>query len=127
MPLFERVQGLEGSWEDLVRIDELSELWRSRCDVALIDGSDSDDSDDGYLPALLDGSDCDERDQDFEDEDLRIVLDALGLIQYPEDTLVYGGISYVSVLSPQELLRRREEYETHLNREDFGLSQVVHP
>jgi hypothetical protein len=41
MPLYERVRGLEGSWEDLVRVDKLSELWRSRWDVALIDSSDS--------------------------------------------------------------------------------------
>jgi hypothetical protein len=67
MPLYERV---EGSWEDLVRVDELSELWRSRWDVALIDSSDSDDSDDGSLPELLDGSDRDERDQDFDDRQL---------------------------------------------------------
>jgi hypothetical protein len=125
MPLYERVQGLEFSWEDLVCVDELSELWRSRWDVALIDGSDSDDLDDGSLPALLDGSDCDELDQDF--KDLQIGLDASGLIHYPEDTVVYGGIPFGSVLSPQELLRRREEYETHLNREGFGLSRMVHP
>jgi hypothetical protein len=40
---------------------------------------------------------------------------------------VYGGIPFGSVLSLQELLRRREEYEIHLNREAFGLSPVVHP
>jgi hypothetical protein len=125
MPLYERVRGLEGAWEDLVRADKLSELWRSRWDVALIDSSTSDDSDDGSLPELLDGSDCDERDQDSEDRQLG--LDASGLIHYPEDTVVYGGILFGSVLSPQELLRRREEYEMHLNREAFGLSQVVHP
>jgi hypothetical protein len=67
MPLYERVRGLEGAWEDLVRVDKLSELRRSRWDVALIDSSTSDDSDDGSLPKLLDGSDCDERDQDLED------------------------------------------------------------
>jgi hypothetical protein len=125
MPLYERVRGLEGSWEDLVRVDELSELWRSRGDVALIDSSDSDDSDDGSLPELLDGSDRDERDQDFDDRQLG--LDASELIHYPEDTVGYGGIPFGSVLSPQELLRQREEYETRLNWEDFGLCWVVHP
>jgi hypothetical protein len=94
MPLYERVRGLEGSWEDLVGVDELSELWRSRWDVALIDSSDLDDSDDGSLLELLDGSECDERDQDVEDRQLG--LDALGLIHYPEDTVVYGGIPFGS-------------------------------
>jgi hypothetical protein len=84
MPLDRRVRGLEGSWEDSVRIDELSEEWRSRRDVAWIDGSDSDDS----LPLLIDGSDLDEQDLD----DRQLGLDAAGLIHYPEDTAVYGGI-----------------------------------
>jgi hypothetical protein len=99
--MYERVRGLEGSWEDLVRVDELSEEWRSRWDVALIDSSDSDDSHDGSLPELLDGSDRDESDQDFDARQLG--LDASGLIHYPEDTAVYGGIPFGSVLSPQEL------------------------
>jgi hypothetical protein len=43
MPLDRHVRGLEGSWEDSVRVDELSEEWRSRRDVAWIDGSESDD------------------------------------------------------------------------------------
>jgi hypothetical protein len=51
--------------EDLVRVDELSELWRSHWDAVMIEGSDTDDCDDGSLPELLDGSDFDERDQDF--------------------------------------------------------------
>jgi hypothetical protein len=72
------------------------------------------------LTELLSGSDCDELDQDFEDR--QIGLDAWGLVSYPEDTVVYGGIPFGSILSPQELLRQREEYETHLNREDFGLT-----
>jgi hypothetical protein len=59
-------------------------------------------------------------------EDRQLGLDALGLIHYPEDTVVYGGISFGVALSPQELLRRQKEYETHLNREDFGLCWVVH-
>jgi hypothetical protein len=120
--MYERVQG---AWEDLVKVDELSELWRSRWDVVLIDSSTSNDSDDRSLPELLDGSDCDERDQDLEDSQLG--LEASGLIHYPEDTVVYGGIPFGSDLSPQELLRHREEYETRLNREDFGLCRVVHP
>jgi hypothetical protein len=49
------------------------------------------------------------------------------LISYPEDTVVYGWIPFGLALSPQELLRRREEYEAHLNREEFGLTRVVHP
>jgi hypothetical protein len=77
------------------------------------------------LPDLLDGSDSDELDQDFEDRQLG--LDAAGLIHYPDDTVAYGGIPFGSVLSPQELVRRREEYETLLNRESFGLTWVVHP
>jgi hypothetical protein len=119
MLLDRRVQGLKGSWEDFVSIDELSQEWRSRRDVAWIDGSDSDDS----LPLLIDGSDLDEQDLD----DRQIGLDAAGLIHYPEDTVVYGGIPFGVALSPSELLRQREEFETHLNRESFGLCRVAHP
>jgi hypothetical protein len=120
MPPFDRrVRGLEGSWEDSVRIDELSEEWRSPRDVAWIDGSDFDNS----LPLLIDGSDFDEQDLD----DYQIGLDATGLIHYLEDTVVYGGIPFGVALSPSELLRQREEFETHLNREFFGLCRVVHP
>jgi hypothetical protein len=119
MPLDRRVRGLEGSWEDSLRVDELSEEWRSRRDVAWVDGSDSDDS----LPLLIDGSDLDEQNLD----DRQIGLDAAGLIHYPEYTVVYGGIPFGVVLSPSELLRQREEYKTHLNREFFGLCWVVHP
>jgi hypothetical protein len=50
MPLGRHVWDLEGSWKDFVRIDELSEEWRSRQDVARIDGSDLDDSSEGSLP-----------------------------------------------------------------------------
>ena len=68
MPLGRHVRDLEGSWEDSVRIDELSEEWRSRQDVARIDGSDSDDSSDGSLRSLLDGSDADgPKEQSLED------------------------------------------------------------
>ena len=125
MPPDGHVRGLEVSWEDSVRVDELSEEWRGRRDVALIDGSDSDDSDDGSLPALLEGSDVDAQEQDLVDHQLG--LDASGLIHYLDDTVVYGGIPFGFGPSPQELLRRQEEYETHLNREDFGLRRVVHP
>jgi hypothetical protein len=52
MPLGRHVWDVEGSWEDSVRIDELSEEWRSRQDVAWIDGSDSDYSSESSLPAL---------------------------------------------------------------------------
>jgi len=45
MPLDRHVRGLEGSWEDSVGQDELSEEWRGRQDVALIEGSDSEASD----------------------------------------------------------------------------------
>jgi hypothetical protein len=86
MPLDRRVRGLEESWEDLVGLDELSEEWRSREDVAWIDGSDSDDSK-GSLPPLLDGSDLDEQDL----RDRQLGLDAAGLIHYLDDTVVYGG------------------------------------
>jgi hypothetical protein len=71
----------------------------------------------------LDRSDLDEQGL----EDRQIGLDAAGLIHYPEDTVVYGGIPFKVALSPSELLRQREEYETHLNREAFGLCWVVHP
>ena len=125
MPLYERVRGLEGAWEDLVRVDELSELWRSHWDAVLIEGSDTDDCDDGSLPELLDGSDFDDRDQDLDDRQLG--LNAAGLIQYPDDTVVYGRIPFGSVLSPLELLRQREEYGARLNREALGLCQVTHP
>jgi hypothetical protein len=61
MPLDRCVRGLEESWENSDGLDELSEEWRRRRDVAWIDGSDSDDSE-GSLPPLLDGSDLDEQD-----------------------------------------------------------------
>jgi hypothetical protein len=122
MPFDRRVRGLEVSWEDSVVVDELSEEWRSRKDVAWIDGSDSDDSE-GSVPPLIDGSDLDEQDLG----DRQLGYDAAGLIHYPEDTVVYGGIPFGSVLSPLELSRQREEYETHLNREAVGLCQIIHP
>jgi hypothetical protein len=122
MPSDRRVRGLEVSWEDSVVVDELFEEWQSRRDVAWIDGSNSDDSG-GSVPPLFDGSDLDEQDLG----DRQLGLDAAGLIHYPEDTVVYGGIPFGSVLSPLELLRQREEYETHLNREAVGLCQVIHP
>jgi hypothetical protein len=122
MPLDRHVQGLEVSWEDSVVVDELSEEWQSRRDVAWIDGSDSDDSE-GSLPPSIDGPDLDEQDLG----DRQLGLDAAGLIHYPEDTVVYGGIPFGSVLSPLELLRQREEYEAHLNHEALGLCWVVHP
>jgi hypothetical protein len=126
MPLERHIRDLEGSWEDSVRIDELSEEWRSCLYFARIDGSDSDDSSKGSLPALLDGSDTDGPEEQSI-EDLGLGLDAAGLISYPEDTAVYGLIPFGLALSPRELLRRREEYEAHLNREEFGLTRVVHP
>jgi hypothetical protein len=43
MPFDRGVRGLEESWEDSVGLDEHSEEWRSRRDVAWIDGSDFDD------------------------------------------------------------------------------------
>jgi hypothetical protein len=122
MPLDRRVRGLEESWEDSVGLDELFEEWRSRRDVAWIDGSDSDDSG-GSLPPLLDASELDEQDLG----DRHLGLDAAGLIHYPDDTVVYRGIPFGSVLSPLELLRRREEYEVLRNREALGLCWVVHP
>jgi hypothetical protein len=110
---------LEESWKDSV---ELSEEWRSRRDVAWIDGSDSDECE-GSLSPLLDGSDLDE--QDLGDRELG--LDPAGLIHCPDDTVVYGGIPFGSVLSPLELLRRREEYEVLPNWEALGLCWIVHP
>jgi hypothetical protein len=122
MPFDRRVRGLKESWEDSVGLDGLSEEWRDRRDVAWIDGSDSDDSE-GSLPPLLDGSDPDEQDLG----DRQLGLNAAGLIHYLDDTVVYGGIPFGSVLSPLELLRRREEYEVLRNREALGLCWVVHP
>jgi hypothetical protein len=119
MPLDRHVRGLEGSWEDSVRVDKLSEEWRGRRNVAWIEGSNSD----GSLPALIDGSDLDEQDLD----DRQLGRDAAGRIYYPDDTVVYGGIPFGVALSPSELLRQREEFETHMNREFFGLCPVVHP
>jgi hypothetical protein len=54
-------------------------------------------------------------------------FDAAGLISYPEHTIVYGRFSFGLALSPRELFRRRKEYKAHLNREEFGLTRVVHP
>jgi hypothetical protein len=122
MPLDRRVQGLEESWEDSVGLDELSEEWRSRRDVAWIDGSDSDDSE-GSLAPLLDGLNPDEQDIG----DRRLGLDPAELIHYLDDTVVYGGIPFGSVLSPLELLRRREEYEVLRDWEALALCWVVHP
>jgi hypothetical protein len=126
MPLYERVRGLEGAWEDLVRVDELCELWRSHWNAVPIEGTDTDDCDDGSLPELLDGSDFNDRDQDLDDRQLG--LNAAGLIRYPEDTVVYGGIPFGLVLSPLKLsLRQREEYRARLSWEALGLCQVTHP
>jgi hypothetical protein len=61
MPLDRHVRGLKESWKDSVGLDELSDEWRSRRDVAWIDGSDTDDSE-GSLPPVLDGLDPDEQD-----------------------------------------------------------------
>jgi hypothetical protein len=111
MPLYERVRGLEGSWEDLVRVDELSELWRSHWDVALIEGSNTDDFDEGSLPELLDGSEFDERDQNFEDR--QTGLDASGLIYYPEDTCSVWWDSFrVSFKSARAAETTREVRDT---------------
>jgi hypothetical protein len=93
MPQGRHVRDLEGSWKDSVRIDELSEEWRSRPDVARIDGSDSDDSFEGSLPALLDSLDADGPEEQSL-EDLGLGLDAVGLFSYPEDTVVYGRIPF---------------------------------
>lgn len=38
---------------------------------------------------------------------------------------MYGGFPFVVGVSPQELLRHREEYATDLNREAFSLCWVV--
>jgi hypothetical protein len=119
MPLDRYVRGLEGSWEDFVRVDELSEEWQSRRDVAWIDGSNYGDS----LPLLIDGSDLDGHDLD----DRQIGPNAAGLIHYPKDTVVYGEIAFGVALSPLKHFRQQEEYETHLNREAFGFCWVVHP
>ena len=75
------------------------------------------------MPPLLDGSDPDEQDLG----DRQLGLDAAGQIHYPDDTIVYGGIPFGLVLSPLELLRRREEYEVLQNWEALGLCWVVHP
>jgi hypothetical protein len=74
------------------------------------------------LPPLLDGSDLDEQDLG----DRQLGSDAEGLIHYLDDTVVYGRIPFESVLSPLELLRRREEYEVLWNREALELCWVVH-
>ena len=60
MPLDRHVRGLEGSWEDSVGQDKLSEEWQSRRDVALIKGSDLETSDSSSIPPLIDGSDLDD-------------------------------------------------------------------
>jgi hypothetical protein len=126
MPLERHVRNLEGSWEDSVRIDKLSEEWRSHQDVARIDGCDLVDSSEGSLPALLDGSNADgPKEQSL--EDLGSKVDAAGFVSYLENTVGYGWIPFGLALSPHELLRRREEYEAHLKREEFGLTRVVHP
>jgi hypothetical protein len=78
------------------------------------------------LLALLDDLDADGPEEQSL-EDLGLGLDAAGLISYPEETVVYGQIPFGLALSPHELFRRREEYEAHLNREEFGLARVVHP
>jgi hypothetical protein len=75
MPLERHVWDLEGFWGDSVRIDKLSEEWRSCKEVARIDGSDLDDSSEGSLPALLDGSDADGPEEQSL-EDLGLGLDA---------------------------------------------------
>jgi hypothetical protein len=71
------------------------------------------------LSALLDGSDADGPEKQSL-EDLDLGLDAAGFISYPEDTIVYGRIPFGLALSPQELLRRQEEYEAHLIGKSLG-------
>jgi hypothetical protein len=95
MPFERRVRGLEVSWEDSVVVDELSEEWRSRRDVAWIDGSDFDDSEGSFTP-LIDSSVLDEQDLG----DRQLGLDAAGLIHYPEDTVVYGRIPFGNGCEP---------------------------
>jgi len=125
MPLDRHVRGLEGSWEDSVGQDELSEEWRGRQDVALIEGSDSEASDSSSIPPLIDGSDL--------DDDERVLgeyyegLNAAGQIHYPDDTVVYGRLPFGAALSPLQLVRRRESYGAFLNRGQYGLRRVVHP
>jgi hypothetical protein len=75
------------------------------------------------LPPLLDGSDLDEQYLG----NRRLGLDAAGLIHYPEDTVVYGGIPFGSLLSPLLLLRRREEYEVLQNQEALRLCWIIYP
>jgi hypothetical protein len=122
MPLDRRVRGLEEFWDDSVGLDELSEEWRSRRDVAWIDAVILTTLR-GLCPHCLMVSNPDEQDLG----DRQLGLDAAGLIHYLDDTVVYGGIPFGSVLSPLELLRRREEYEVLRNREAWRMCWVVHP
>jgi hypothetical protein len=78
------------------------------------------------LPALLDGSDADGPEEQSL-EDLGLGLDAAGLMSYPGDTVVYGRIPFGLALRATGAFERREEYEAFLNKEEFGLSRVVHP
>jgi hypothetical protein len=125
MPPVRHVRGLEGSWEDSVGQDELSEEWRSRRDVALIEGSDSEASDSSSIPSLIDGSDL--------DDDERVLgecyegLNVAGQIHYPDDTVVYGRLPFGSAFSPLQLVRHREKYAAYLNRGTYGLRRVVQP
>jgi hypothetical protein len=75
------------------------------------------------LLPLLAGLDLDKQDLG----DRQLGSDAAGLIHYQDDTVVYWGIPFGSVLSPLELLRRREVYEVFRDREALGLCWVVHP
>jgi hypothetical protein len=57
------------------------------------------------MPLLRDNVDLDEQDLG----DRQLGSDAAGLVYYPNDSVVYGRIPFGLVLSPLELLRRREE------------------
>ena len=125
MPLDRHVRGLEGSWEDSVGQDELSEEWRGRQDVALIEGSDSETSDSSSIPPLIDGSDLDD-DERVSGEHYE-GLNAAGQIHYSDDTVVYGRLPFGAALSPLQLVRGGESYVAFLNRGQYGLRRVVHP
>jgi hypothetical protein len=127
MPPDGHVRGLEVPWEDLLAFDELSEAWRDRRLVAVIDGSDSDDSEDDSMPLLIDdpGVVVDDYGQ-RSSVDRALHFGATEEIYHFEGLVAQEGFAFGSALSPQQALWAREHHAKP-TREDFGLSWVVQP
>jgi hypothetical protein len=93
------VQGLKVPWEDSLAFDELSEAWRDRRLVAVIEGSDLDDSDYESMPLLI-------NDRVVVDDDGQRSLDHASLFDadHFEGLIAQEGFAFGSALGPQQAL-----------------------